>query len=288
MLTIRSPLQSGGQKARVALARALYSDAKTVLLDDVLSAVDAHTASHLVEKVLRGRLLHNRTVLLVSHHVTLVMPTAAWVIRLQNGRIAAQGTPAEIRASGEVGDLVEEAERKEEVAAEIAAAEDATPAAVEKVDDGAAPAPAVPGKPKQLITEETRARGAVRWSVYKTFIGSFGVVLAVLVVVVGLGIKVFDAGSSLWLAEWTSRYSRPVHSFMHAFVKAPMLSEIPYTADRNWKVFMPAASQHYNATASDEMRIQDLPPPNVNVLPYIGIYAAILFGSLALKIILTL
>ncbi|KAK0557581.1 hypothetical protein OC846_000369 [Tilletia horrida] len=278
---------SGGQKARVALARALYSDAKTVLLDDVLSAVDAHTASHLVEKVLRGRLLHNRTVLLVSHHVTLVMPTAAWVIRLQNGRIAAQGTPAEIRASGEVGDLVEEAERKEEVAAEIAAAEDATPAAVEKVDDGAAPAPAVPGKPKQLITEETRARGAVRWSVYKTFIGSFGVVLAVLVVVVGLGIKVFDAGSSLWLAEWTSRYSRPVHSFMHAFVKAPMLSEIPYTAERNWKVFMPAASQHYNATASDEMRIQDLPPPNVNVLPYIGIYAAILFGSLALKIILT-
>ncbi|KAK0555771.1 hypothetical protein OC845_000028 [Tilletia horrida] len=260
---------SGGQKARVALARALYSDAKTVFLDDVLSAVDAHTASHLVEKVLRGRLLHNRTVLLVSHHVTLVMPTAAWVIRLQHGRIAAQGTPAEIRASGEVGDLVEEAERKEEVAAEIAAAEDATPAAVEKVDVGAAPAPAVPGKPKQLITEEVRARGAVRWAVYKTFIKSFGVFLAACVVLVAFATKGASVGSSIWLAEWTSRYNTTIHD-----QKTKKTQDLPHSSLSRLNEVQ--SLQSIRAAAS-------LPSPDDNVWPYLLIYACILLSTVILK-----
>ena len=43
---------SGGQKQRVSLARAVYQDADTYLLDDPLSAVDAHVAKHLFEKVI--------------------------------------------------------------------------------------------------------------------------------------------------------------------------------------------------------------------------------------------
>ncbi|KAL8280178.1 hypothetical protein RQP46_007508 [Phenoliferia psychrophenolica] len=43
---------SGGQKARISLARAVYSSAKVLLLDDILSAVDTHTASHLVHSCL--------------------------------------------------------------------------------------------------------------------------------------------------------------------------------------------------------------------------------------------
>ena len=65
---------SGGQRARVSLARALYSAASTLLLDDVLSAVDAKTARHLVE-TLGGPLVANRTVILVSHAVSLVLPS---------------------------------------------------------------------------------------------------------------------------------------------------------------------------------------------------------------------
>jgi ABC-type bacteriocin/lantibiotic exporter with double-glycine peptidase domain len=58
---------SGGQKARIALARAVYSRAPLVLLDDPLSAVDPHVARALYENVVQG-LLKDRTVVLVTHH----------------------------------------------------------------------------------------------------------------------------------------------------------------------------------------------------------------------------
>jgi ABC-type multidrug transport system fused ATPase/permease subunit len=56
---------SGGQRARVTLARAVYSNADTVLLDDVLAALDVHTAKWIVERCLNGELMKGRTVLLV-------------------------------------------------------------------------------------------------------------------------------------------------------------------------------------------------------------------------------
>ncbi|KAG8938967.1 hypothetical protein FRC00_014283, partial [Tulasnella sp. 408] len=71
---------SGGQKARVSLARAIYSRASVLFLDDVLSAVDAETAQHIFEHALKGPLMKGRTVILVSHHVQLCVPGAAYVV----------------------------------------------------------------------------------------------------------------------------------------------------------------------------------------------------------------
>ena len=56
---------SGGQKARVTLARAVYSQAQVLILDDILAALDVHTAKWIVEKCLQGDLVRGRTVLLV-------------------------------------------------------------------------------------------------------------------------------------------------------------------------------------------------------------------------------
>ena len=59
---------SGGQKARLALARAVYQDKLVYLLDDPLAAVDAHVASHLFTHCITG-LLKKKTVLLCTHRV---------------------------------------------------------------------------------------------------------------------------------------------------------------------------------------------------------------------------
>ncbi|CEQ42894.1 SPOSA6832_04771, partial [Sporobolomyces salmonicolor] len=94
-----------GQKARVSLARAVYSRASLVLLDDVLSAVDAHTSAHIYEKCLKGPLLKGRTVLLVSHQVQLVAPGAAYVVGLENGRVSFAGSSEEFLNSSGFKDI---------------------------------------------------------------------------------------------------------------------------------------------------------------------------------------
>jgi ABC-type multidrug transport system fused ATPase/permease subunit len=93
---------SGGQKARISLARALYSSARTIILDDVLSAVDAQTARHIYINCLQGSLVEGRTIILVTHAVSLVAPAADYVVMLDSGRVSAQGTPSDLIAAGKL------------------------------------------------------------------------------------------------------------------------------------------------------------------------------------------
>ncbi|CAK3837720.1 ABC transporter [Lecanosticta acicola] len=95
---------SGGQKQRISLARALYCDARHVLLDDVLSAVDSHTAKWIFDKALMGPLMHHRTCILVTHNAALCLPRAEFAVVLDNGRATAQGTASEVIQSGKLAE----------------------------------------------------------------------------------------------------------------------------------------------------------------------------------------
>ncbi|KAF3016226.1 hypothetical protein E8E14_011908 [Neopestalotiopsis sp. 37M] len=77
---------SGGQKARVALARAVYSQSRILLLDDPLAPLDHNTAESIVQKLLRGSLVEGRTVILVTHRVDLVTHLADQVVEIHDGR----------------------------------------------------------------------------------------------------------------------------------------------------------------------------------------------------------
>jgi ATP-binding cassette subfamily B protein len=88
---------SGGQKQRAALARAVARDARILVLDDALSAVDTHTEHEILEQ-LRG-VLAGRTSVIVSHRVTAVMH-ADVILVLDGGRVVEQGSHQELLKRG--------------------------------------------------------------------------------------------------------------------------------------------------------------------------------------------
>ncbi|KAH9493041.1 Multidrug resistance-associated protein 7 [Bulinus truncatus] len=106
---------SGGQKARVALARAVYQDKSVYLLDDPLSAVDAHVAKHIYTHCIMG-LLKKKTCILCTHHVKFLR-RADLVILLENGSIIKSEVPEEklvetTQDSNKEYTLVEEEEKE--------------------------------------------------------------------------------------------------------------------------------------------------------------------------------
>ena len=86
---------SGGQKARVALARAVYSHSSILLLDDPLSALDQQTSEYIVSECFQGELIKGRTVILVTHRTDLCEPIADHVVDVSKGRASMRQHDAE-------------------------------------------------------------------------------------------------------------------------------------------------------------------------------------------------
>jgi ATP-binding cassette, subfamily B, multidrug efflux pump len=97
MLGERGINLSGGQKQRAAIARALAQDPPLFVLDDALSAVDAHTEARILAG-LRNALV-GRTSIIVSHRLAAVRD-ADWILVLDGGRIVEQGTHSHLLAAG--------------------------------------------------------------------------------------------------------------------------------------------------------------------------------------------
>ena len=94
----RGEVLSGGQQARVSLARAAYANAEIYLLDDPLSAVDFKVGQQIFEKCIKG-LMGNKTCVLTSHHEQH-MKEADEVILLYKGRVLEKGTFTELQGKG--------------------------------------------------------------------------------------------------------------------------------------------------------------------------------------------
>ena len=102
-------LLSGGQRARVNLARAVYADADMYLLDDPLSAVDAKVGEHIFERCI-CKMLQDKIRLLVTYTESH-MKAADQVVVLHKGSVLGKGSFAELQADGKILDTIIEASR---------------------------------------------------------------------------------------------------------------------------------------------------------------------------------
>ncbi|KAL5795592.1 hypothetical protein ACOSQ2_000412 [Xanthoceras sorbifolium] len=89
---------SGGQKQRIQLARAVYQDRDIYLLDDVFSAVDAHTGSDIFKECVRGA-LRGKTILLVTHQVDF-LHNVDLILVMRDGMIVQSGKYSALLNSG--------------------------------------------------------------------------------------------------------------------------------------------------------------------------------------------
>ncbi|GJE85927.1 multidrug resistance-associated ABC transporter [Phanerochaete sordida] len=155
---------SGGQKARITLARAVYSSAEILLLDDVLAALDVHTSKWIVEKCFMGDLIRGRTVLLVTHNVHITRPIADFVVSLgTDGRIKSQGSLSSALA------------KDKKLAKELAEGAEETDKAEHTVDQSDPVAEnAAPKSDGKLIVAEELQEGHVGWSALKLYFVALG------------------------------------------------------------------------------------------------------------------
>ena len=87
---------SGGQKARISLARAVYKQPDIVIMDDPISALDTQTRKKIFDQVFQG-ILKDKTRILVTHAVDFVN-LADKIVIMKEGKIIAQGSPIELWA----------------------------------------------------------------------------------------------------------------------------------------------------------------------------------------------
>lgn len=106
---------SGGQKARLTLARAVYARADIYLLDDCLSAVDAHVGRHLIENVFGSHgLLSGKTRVLATNSIP-VLREADYIVLLRDLRVLESGTYRQLMAMrGEIANLIRTANNKDQ------------------------------------------------------------------------------------------------------------------------------------------------------------------------------
>lgn len=89
---LRGVKLSGGQRTRLSFARALYSSAPTMVLDDIFSSLDTHVAKDIFG-ALTGELCAGRTRILVTHHVSLCLPSARYHVHIDNNSVSHAGEP---------------------------------------------------------------------------------------------------------------------------------------------------------------------------------------------------
>ncbi|KAL9086635.1 MAG: hypothetical protein Q9159_004044 [Coniocarpon cinnabarinum] len=195
---------SGGQKARVALARAIYSRANILLLDDPISALDHDTAESIVRKAFAGPLLKDRTVVLVTHRTELCVHLANKIIEIVDGTAKeishaaalAKGLQTSVDTDKETdfNDQEDQAKKEEQEAAAV---------------------------PDKFIEDEQRASGGVKASVYWQYIKA-GTMRWWILNVIGLTLyRVLVVGNKWLLKEWGESYEKDPNARSGLFASFP-------------------------------------------------------------------
>lgn len=183
---------SGGQKARISLARAVYKEAHIYLLDDPLSAVDAQVGRQLFENCIYGY-LKNKCVVLVTHQLQF-LKQFQHIYLLENGIMKASGTYEELQNSDDrFSTMLAESEDEEKKAKE----EIRKKAGLIQEADLSEANVKVPKQEK-----EYRTTGTVTWRVYKKYFSAGGTCMTIGLFIGLVLTQVLGSAADYFISFW--------------------------------------------------------------------------------------
>ncbi|XP_005586156.3 ATP-binding cassette sub-family C member 4 isoform X4 [Macaca fascicularis] len=213
----RGTTLSGGQKARVNLARAVYQDADIYLLDDPLSAVDAEVSRHLFELCI-CQTLHEKITILVTHQLQY-LKAASQILILKDGKMVQKGTYTEFLKSGiDFGSLLKKDNEESEQLpvpgtptlrnrtfseSSVWSQQSSRPS----LKDGAVETQDTENVPVTL-SDENRSEGKVGFQAYKNYFraGAHWIVI-IFLILLNTAAQVAYVLQDWWLSYWANQQS---------------------------------------------------------------------------------
>ena len=153
-----------------------------------------HTAQHLVHKCLTGDLARGRTIILVTHHISICLPAASYLLEINEGTVLHQGTIPELE---ERGLLVKVLEAEEEPFSDPKPLDQKTFNDADTLSEGTVQPQERQLSDGKLIELEARAEGRVSVRSYVTYIRAVGLPAWILTIVLLLVIRAIDIGEQV-------------------------------------------------------------------------------------------
>ena len=215
---------SGGQKARISLARAVYTDRDIILLDDVLSAVDAKVGKYIVEQCILN-LLKQKTRILATHQLSLIKWADKVIYMKENGSIDFGSLNEILEKNPDFSELMKLTvqDNKNEASEDnvVKPVEQSDMQLTKKSDRGT------------LMQKEGRAVDAIPWLVYKNYLkfgsGIFTPYGWPFMYLLTTSLAAFcQLFSNVWLSFWVNRSFDKLDnkSYIGVYVMFPLLTII--------------------------------------------------------------
>ncbi|THY25676.1 putative ABC transporter [Aureobasidium pullulans] len=212
---------SGGQKARLALARAVYARKQLILMDDVFSALDVNTEEVIIRRLLgqNGLLPRLRSTVVIVTHSHKVLRIAEQVIILsKDGRVAYQGNPT----------LSPELELKSSAVDRPSESTNADAVQMTNIQ---------PPKSPSTEDKEDLARKTGEWTIYKFYFRNFQKKYLAMFIACSMGAAFSSRFSQVWLKWWTTGDGSNIGFYLaiYAFLA---LAQTCFSNLNMWVVFL--------------------------------------------------
>lgn len=195
---------SGGQKMRISLARAVYSQSDIYLFDDPLAALDGHVGKNIFYRMIKGE-LKDKTRMIVTNN-SQFLPEVDRIIMINQGKIIFSGSYNELSKSDILSGFHFSTEESSTSHKPIGMSAELMNSFVFESKDET-----------KIINEESKVEGQVSLDVYIKYFKYAGGVYQVIVVIIGLIVwDICRKGGDFWMRFWMTEpvLSNPSHNFI--------------------------------------------------------------------------